>query len=122
MAHSAGFMTSTAIIKEPPPAARERIPERPPLIPRPLLLRFVSIAGAASSFYLPLSVVPLYTRSAGSAAGAGYGTGALLLATVAVELFTPRLVARTGYQLALSVGLLFLACPRWRCSHRRISR
>lgn len=86
-------------------------PPRPALITRPLLLRFISILGASASFYLPLSVVPMYAKSAGSDAGAGFATGALLLTTVAVELVTPRLVARTGYRLALSLGLLSLGLP-----------
>jgi predicted MFS family arabinose efflux permease len=100
-------MTTTAIITD----TRERATEPTSLITRPLLLRFVSIIGASASFYLPLSVVPLYARSAGSDAAAGLATGALLLATVAVELLTPRLVARTGYRIALSLGLLFLGLP-----------
>ncbi|HEY7262347.1 MAG TPA: MFS transporter [Trebonia sp.] len=108
-------MTITAISTETPltprTGARERATEPSSLITRPLLLRFVSIIGASASFYLPLSVVPLYSRSAGSDAAAGLATGALLLATVAVELLTPRLVARTGYRIALSLGLLFLGLP-----------
>ena len=115
MAPSVGGMTNTAIITDTPLAprtgGRERATEQASLITRPLLLRFVSIIGASSSFYLPLSVVPLYARSAGSDAAAGLATGALLLATVAVELVTPRLVARTGYRIALSLGLLCLGLP-----------
>src|SRR5215471_5716784 len=118
MAPSVGGMTNTAIITDTPlaprtgrTAGRERATEQTSLITRPLLLRFVSIIGASSSFYLPLSVVPLYARSAGSDAAAGLATGALLLATVGVELLTPRLVARTGYRIALSLGLLFLGLP-----------
>ena len=38
-------------------------------------------------------------------------TGALLLTTVAVELVTPRLLARTGYRLSLTAGLLMLGAP-----------
>jgi predicted MFS family arabinose efflux permease len=115
MAPSVGSMTTTAIITDTPlaPRTRGREPATEPtsLITRPLLLRFVSIIGASSSFYLPLSVVPLYARSAGSDAAAGLATGALLLATVGVELLTPRLVARTGYRIALSLGLLCLGLP-----------
>jgi predicted MFS family arabinose efflux permease len=115
MAPSVGGMTNTAIITDTPlaprTAGRERATGQTSLITRPLLLRFVSIIGASSSFYLPLSVVPLYARTAGSDADAGLATGALLLATVAVELFTPRLVARTGYRIALSLGLLCLGLP-----------
>jgi predicted MFS family arabinose efflux permease len=92
-------------------APRAASPARPPLITGPLLLRFVSSFGAAVSFYLPLSVVPLYVRSSGSDAGAGFATGALLLATVAAELATPRLVARIGYRLSLTAGLVLLGAP-----------
>jgi predicted MFS family arabinose efflux permease len=86
-------------------------PARPPLVTGPLLLRFVSSVGASVSFYLPLSVVPLYARSAGSDAGAGFATGVLLLATVAAELATPRLVSRIGYRLSLTAGLVLLGAP-----------
>ncbi len=84
---------------------------RPPLITRPLLLRFVSIIGSTVSFFLPLSVVPMYARTSGSDTGAGFATGALLLATVAVELITPRLIDRLGYRLCLTLGLLLLGAP-----------
>jgi predicted MFS family arabinose efflux permease len=86
-------------------------PVRPSLITRPLLLRFVSVVGSSVSFYLPLSVVPLYAKSSGSDAGAGFATGVLLLATVAAELVTPRLVSRLGYRLALTAGLVLLGAP-----------
>ena len=69
---------------------------RPSLVTRPLLLRFVTIIGASVSFYLPLSVMPLFAKSSGADTGAGMVTGALLLTTVAVELVTPRLLARAG--------------------------
>lgn len=82
-----------------------------PLVSRTLLLRFVSAVGSSISFFLPLSVVPMYTRSVGSDSGAGFATGALLLTTVAVELVTPRLLARFGYRLSLTVGLLLLGLP-----------
>lgn len=82
-----------------------------PLVSRTLLLRFVSVVGSSISFFLPLSVVPMYAKSAGSVTGAGFATGALLLTTVAVELVTPRLVARFGYRLSLTFGLLLLGLP-----------
>ena len=78
---------------------------------RPLLVRFISIAGAEVSFYLPLSVLPLYVRSAGAGAGAGLATSALLLATVVAELATPRLVHWAGYRVSLAVGLFLLGAP-----------
>jgi MFS family permease len=82
-----------------------------PLITPALLVRFVSIVGSSVGFYLPLSVVPLVAEGAGSASSAGLATVALLLATVACELVTPRLVRLVGYRWALSGGLLLLGAP-----------
>jgi len=84
---------------------------RPRLVSRALLLRFVSIVGSSIGFYLPLSVVPLFARESGSDGDAGLATVALLLATVAAELVTPRLVNRVGYRWALAVGLVLLGAP-----------
>ncbi|MBY8878367.1 MFS transporter [Streptomyces sp. PLK6-54] len=76
---------------------------------RQLLLRFLTVIGASASFFLLLSVVPLYARRGGG--DAGLATGALMLATVAGELVTPRLVARFGYRVALAAGLVLLGAP-----------
>ncbi|HYQ69476.1 MFS transporter [Actinophytocola sp.] len=84
---------------------------RPRLVSRALLLRFVSIAGSSIGFNLPLSVVPLFARESGSDGQAGMVTVALLLATVAAELVTPRLVNRVGYRWALAAGLVLLGAP-----------
>jgi MFS family permease len=84
---------------------------RPRLVSRALLVRLVSIVGSSIGFYLPLSVVPLVAQEAGSASSAGFATVALLLATVACELVTPRLVSLVGYRWALAGGLLFLGAP-----------
>ena len=86
-----------------PSRARARVPR--------LLLRFVSIVGSSIGFFLPLSVVPLFAAARGSDSGAGFATVALLLATVAAELVTPRLVARIGYRWALTIGLFLLGAP-----------
>jgi MFS family permease len=75
-------------------------------VSRPLLVRSVSILGGAIGFYLPLSVVPLFNERT-----AGPATVALLVATVAGELGTPRLVARIGYRWALTIGLTLLGLP-----------
>jgi predicted MFS family arabinose efflux permease len=81
-------------------------------VSRPLALLFVSAFGAATSFYLLLSVVPLYaSRAAPGGIGAGLANGTLMAATVAAELVTPRLVARFGYRRVLVVGLLLLGAP-----------
>jgi MFS family permease len=84
---------------------------RPSLITGPLLVLFVSVIGDEMSFYLPLSVVPLYVTSSGSGSGAGLATGALLVAGVAGELVTPWLVSRVGYRLSLEVDLALLGAP-----------
>jgi predicted MFS family arabinose efflux permease len=79
----------------------------------PALLRvFVSEFGALTSFYLLLSVVPLYAASIGVAGNAaGLATAALMLSTVCAELVTSRLVARLGYQVVLAVALLLMGAP-----------
>jgi MFS family permease len=92
-------------------AAQDRAPAASDLpavlITRPLRIRFVSIAGTATSFYLLLSAVPLYARAAGASTGtAGLTTSALALSTVAAYLVTPRLMARYGGRLMLAAGLL----------------
>lgn len=81
------------------------------ILSRPLVLRFVSIVGSSIGFYLPLTVIPAYAESAGSRTGAGFANGALLFATVAGELATPRLLARLGYRWALAAGLGLLGAP-----------
>lgn len=78
---------------------------------RALAMRCVSIVGSSIGFYLPLSVVPLFAQQAGSASDAGLATVALLLATVACELVTPRLVGWVGYRWALALGLTLLGAP-----------
>lgn len=80
---------------------------RPPLLTRALMLRFVSMIGASVSFFLLLSVVPRYA----TASGAGLATGSLMLSTVLGELAAPRFVARYGYRVALTAGLVLLGAP-----------
>jgi predicted MFS family arabinose efflux permease len=81
------------------------------LVSRALLLRFVSVIGSSIGFYLPLSVMPMFADQAGSGSGAGLATVTLLLATVACELVTPRLIGRVGYRAALALGLTLLGAP-----------
>lgn len=111
LARSFVTMTTATLTQDrltAPSAARAA---RPPLITRALLLRFVSIVGSSVSFYLPLSVMPMFARASGAGAGAGLVTGALLLTTVLVELITPRLLTRVGYRVSLTVGLFLLGAP-----------
>jgi MFS family permease len=85
---------------------------RPPILSRALALVFVASLGTGVSFYLLLTVVPLYSASLGAGdVGAGLATGVLMLATVAAELITPRLVASYGYRLVFAVGVLLLGAP-----------
>jgi predicted MFS family arabinose efflux permease len=87
---------------------------RPRLVSPGLVRVFVASLGAMTSFYLLLSVVPLYATSGEAAAGevgAGFATGALLLSTVAAELVTPWLAARFGYRAMFGAGLLLLGAP-----------
>ncbi|MFF6958355.1 MFS transporter [Streptomyces sp. NPDC008317] len=84
---------------------------RPTLVTRELLLRCATIVGASASFFLLLSVVPLYAERSGASGGAGLASGTLMLATVCGELATPRLVARYGYRRALAAGLVLLGAP-----------
>ena len=72
--------TTEAITADRAPDGTGQAPAR--LITRPLLVRFVSVVGTATSFYLLLSAVPLYARSTGASAGtAGLTTTALTLAS-----------------------------------------
>ncbi len=102
--------TTEAVTANRAPDGTGQAPAR--LITRPLLVRFVSVVGTATSFYLLLSAVPLYARSAGASTGtAGLTTTALTLSSVAAYLVTPRLMARYGSRLVLAAGLLALGLP-----------
>jgi predicted MFS family arabinose efflux permease len=94
-------------------ASREPVGVPRPRIANPaLVLVFVSSFGALTSFYLLLSVVPLYATSVGARGiGAGLATGALMLSTVVAELGTPRLMARFGYRPVFAAGLVLLGAP-----------
>jgi MFS family permease len=82
------------------------------LVTYPLLLRFVTIAGASTSFYILLPVVPLYVISTGAdRSAAGLPTSAFLLATVLGEFAAPRMIAICGYRLAMATGLTMLGIP-----------
>ncbi len=101
---------STAI--EHPTAAPTTGGPRRRILTRPLLMVYLSGFCAMVSFYLLLSVVPVYATSIGAGrTGAGFTTGALMLSTVVAELFTPRLMARFGYRTTLAAGLLLLGAP-----------
>jgi MFS family permease len=82
------------------------------IISGPLALVFLSSFGMLTSFYLLLSVTPMYAAAAGAgSAGAGLVTGVLLLGTVAAELAAPGLMKRYGYRTLLAVGAGLLGVP-----------
>lgn len=87
-------------------------PAAPRIMSGPLALAFVASLGSAASFYLLLSVVPLYAAATGAGGiGAGMATAALMASTVATELATPRLVASFGSRGVLAAGLVLLGAP-----------
>ena len=82
------------------------------LISGPLALVFLSLFGTLTSFYLLLSVTPMYAAAAGAgSAGAGLVTGVLLLGTVAAELAASSLMNSFGYRKVLVAGAVLLGIP-----------
>jgi len=91
---------------------------RPLLVTRPRLVtgRFAAALlasfGALTSFYLLLSVTPMYAVSAGAgSAAAGLVTGSLMLTTVLAEFASSRLMGRYGYRAVFAAGVLLLGGP-----------
>ena len=75
-------------------------------------LLLMSSFGALTSFYLLLSVTPMYAMSAGAgSAVAGVVTGSLMLSTVLSEFASPRLMRRYGYRAVFAAGALLLGGP-----------
>jgi predicted MFS family arabinose efflux permease len=82
------------------------------LLSGPLVLVFVAEFSSLTSFYLLLSVTPVYAAAVGAgSAGAGLVTGVLLLGTVAAELAAPVLMRRLKFRTLLIVGALLLGVP-----------
>src|SRR5438105_3642357 len=108
---------STMTQAEPPaPTARPAQPARPGRRPRlvsgRLALALMSSFGALTSFYLLLSVTPMYAISAGAGSAlAGLVTGSLMLATVLAEFASSRLMGRYGYRAVFAAGALLLGGP-----------
>ena len=94
-------------------AARRSLPaSRARLVSGRFALALMSSFGALTSFYLMLSVTPMYAVSAGAgSAGAGLVTGSLMLATVLAEFASPRLIGRYGNRAAFAAGMLLLGGP-----------
>jgi MFS family permease len=88
------------------PAPRAR------LITGHLALLLLSSFGALTSFYLLLSVTPMFATGAGAgSAVAGLVTGSLMLATVLAEFASARLMRRYGYRTVFAAGALLLGGP-----------
>jgi MFS family permease len=82
------------------------------IVSGPLALVFLTEFCALTSFYLLLSVTPMYAAAVGAGStGAGLVTGVLLLGTVAAELAAPILMRRFGYWAMLLTGSLLLGVP-----------
>ena len=81
------------------------------IISAPLALVFLSEFCALTSFYLLLSVTPMYAAAGAGSAGAGLVTGVLLTGTVAAELASAMLMKRYGYRILLAAGAVLLGAP-----------
>ena len=94
-------------------AAQYRIPAaRPRLVTGRFAAALLASFGALTSFYLLLSVTPMYAVSAGAgSAGAGLVTGSLMLTTVLAEFASSRLMRRYGYRTVFAAGALLLGGP-----------
>jgi len=97
----------------PARATRYDVPaSRPRLVSARFAAALLSSFGALTSFYLLLSVTPMYAMSAGAgSAGAGLVTGSLMLTTVLAEFASPRLLGRFGYRAVFAAGALLLGGP-----------
>ena len=85
---------------------------RPRLVTGRFTAALLSSFGALTSFYLLLSVTPMYAMAAGAgSAGAGLVTGSLMLTTVLAEFASPRLLGRFGYRTVFAAGALLLGGP-----------
>jgi predicted MFS family arabinose efflux permease len=78
----------------------------------PLLWLLLFAVLALGSFFMLLSVVPLFASATGSGmVGAGLTTGVMMLSTVITELFTAQLFTRFGQRKVIAVGVILLTLP-----------
>ena len=91
----------------------QRTAVAPRLLTGRTVLFLLAALGATTSFYLLLTVVPLYavTRPGTDTVGAGLATAVLMLTTVVAELAAPRVVARIGRRATLAISLVLLGPP-----------
>ena len=91
-------------VSRPAPRAR--------LVSGRLALALLSSFCALTSFYLLLSVTPMYAAAAGAGnAVVGVVTGSLMLATVLAEFASPGLMRRFGHRAVFAAGALLLGGP-----------
>jgi predicted MFS family arabinose efflux permease len=85
---------------------------QPSLLTPPVIWFIVCSVTSLASFYLLLSVVPLYVSNGrDGSASAGLAMGVMMLATVLTELIAPGLLTRLGYRPALAAGIVLLGAP-----------
>jgi MFS family permease len=113
LARTVSDMSTMTQTLSPVHATRYDIPaSRPGLVSGRFAAALLSSFGALTSFYLLLSVTPMYAMSAGAgSAGAGLVTGSLMLTTVLAEFASPRLLGRFGYRAVFAAGALLLGGP-----------
>ena len=106
-------MSTVTQTLNPGRAAQYRTPAaRPRLVTGRFAAALLASFGALTSFYLLLSVTPMYAMSAGAgSAGAGLVTGSLMLTTVLAEFASSRLMGRYGYRAVFAAGALLLGGP-----------
>jgi MFS family permease len=117
LAHTVKYMSTMTQTLSPAHATRHatrhgRPASRPRLVSGRFAAALLASFGALTSFYLLLSVTPMYAVSAGAgSAGAGLVTGSLMLTTVLAEFASPRLLGRFGYRAVFAAGALLLGGP-----------
>jgi MFS family permease len=107
------YMSTATQTQHPQPTHHDtqRAP-RARLVSGRLALALLSSFGALTSFYLLLSVTPMYAAAAGAgSAVTGVVTGSLMLATVLAEFASPRLMRRFGHRAVFAAGALLLGGP-----------
>ncbi len=104
-----GLMSTLTVTKSAP---SDHATARTPIISGRLALVLLSSFGAMTSFYLLLSVTPMYAASAGAGdAGAGLVTGVLMLGSVLAEFAAPGLMRRYGNRIVFALSAVLLGAP-----------
>jgi predicted MFS family arabinose efflux permease len=85
---------------------------RPKIITVRLLLVFAASVATLTSFYLMMSVTPMFAVSAGAGrSGAGLATGVLMLGAVLAEVAAPALMNAYGSRRVFASGAVLLGAP-----------